>query len=78
MSALTDVYAQQRLDDAQKTIRTLSLTLAVMIGVVGGLGTGIVAKVLGVSPIQASAAGGGAFIAVTTLALVVEARINTS
>ncbi|MGW4954808.1 hypothetical protein [Streptomyces parvulus] len=70
MSALADSHAQ-------KTIRNLSLFLAVLVGVVGGMGTGIVAKVLGASPMEASAAGGGAFIAVTTLAFVVEARVNT-
>jgi len=78
MSAPADSVVQQRLDQAQKTIRTLSLLVCMLIGVVGGRGAGVVVGVLGASPLEAAGAGGAAFIAVSTLALVVEARANSS
>lgn len=78
MSAPADSVVQQRLNQAQKTIRTLSLVVCLLIGIVSGMGAGVVARVLKASPIEAVGAGGAAFIAVSTLALVVEARANSS
>ncbi|MGW2292800.1 hypothetical protein [Streptomyces phaeochromogenes] len=65
-----------RLEQAERKIRSLSIWIALLIGMVGGLVSGIVAWVLDASMAGAVGAGGGAFIAVSTLALVVEARIN--
>ncbi|WP_326728828.1 hypothetical protein [Streptomyces phaeochromogenes] len=65
-----------RLEQAERKIRSLSIWIALLIGMVGGLVSGIVARVLDAPMAGAVGAGGGAFIAVSTLALVVEARIN--
>ncbi|MEU6102734.1 hypothetical protein [Streptomyces flaveolus] len=78
MSAPADPVVQQCLVQAQKTIRTLSVVVCVLIGAVVGMGSGVVARALGASPIDAVKAGSAAFIAVSGLALVVEARMNSS
>jgi hypothetical protein len=77
MSASADSL-QQRLDQARKTIRTLSVVMCVLIGALVGVSAGVVAAALGASPIDAAKAGGAAFIAMSGLALVVEARVNSS
>ncbi|MFJ9203074.1 hypothetical protein [Streptomyces flaveolus] len=78
MSASADSVVQQRLDQAQKTIRALSVAMCVLIGAVIGMGAGVVAAALGASPIDAVKAGGAAFIGVSGLALIVEVRVNSS
>ncbi|MEV5646359.1 hypothetical protein AB0L67_40785 [Streptomyces flaveolus] len=78
MSASADSVVQQRLDQGQKTIRALSVAMCVLIGTAVGMGAGVVAAALGASPIDAVKAGGAAFIGVSGLALIVEARVNSS
>ncbi|MGW5679470.1 hypothetical protein ACWEV4_31065 [Streptomyces sp. NPDC003860] len=65
-----------RLEHAQSKIRFLSIVIALLVGVVGGMIAGIVLRVLEAPTLVAVGSGGGAFIAVSTLALVVEARVN--
>ncbi|WP_328643906.1 hypothetical protein [Streptomyces canus] len=67
---------EERLEQARRKIRFLSLIICILVGVIGGLVAGIIVKVLGASALAAVGTGGGAFIAVTTLALAVEARAN--
>ncbi|WP_318218935.1 hypothetical protein [Streptomyces sp. SCL15-6] len=56
----------------------LSVATCVLIGAVVGMGASVVAAALGASPIDAVKAGSAAFIGVAGLALVVEARVNSS
>ncbi|MGW6979613.1 hypothetical protein ACWGE1_09215 [Streptomyces sp. NPDC054932] len=65
-----------RLEQAQSKIRFLSIAIALLVGVIGGMATGIALRVLEAPALVAVGSGGGAFIAVSTLALVVEARVN--
>ncbi|MBT1094212.1 hypothetical protein [Streptomyces sp. Tu102] len=67
---------EQRLEQALRRIRFLSLMVTILVGVIGGLVAGIIARTLEASALGAVGTGGGGFIAVTTLALAVEARIN--
>lgn len=67
---------QERFEQALRRIRFLSLMISILIGVIGGLIAGIIAKALDASALGAVGTGGGGFIAVATLALAVEARIN--
>ncbi|MFJ6452236.1 hypothetical protein ACIQNV_37170 [Streptomyces hydrogenans] len=65
-----------RLEQAQSKIRFLSIAVALLVGVVGGMATGIVLRMLDAPALVAVGSAGGAFVAVATLALVVEARMN--
>ncbi|MCT9141801.1 hypothetical protein [Streptomyces violarus] len=75
--ALTPTNATAaRLEQARRAIRFLSIAVALLVGVVGGMTTGIALSVLAAPALVAVGSGGGAFIGVSTLALVVEARVN--
>jgi hypothetical protein len=67
---------EARLEQATATIRQLSIAMALMFGVIAALSAYIIAGQLHAPPLGAVASAGATFIAVSTLALVIEKRFN--